>query len=417
MSRFIVLVLDGFGVGAMEDAAAYREVDAIANTCIHVLDENPDLCLPNLARLGLMNIIGVERNGMKFSDTALYGKAKLKHYGADTFYGHQEIMGTDPIRANLQSFTSMFEPVRSALEKEGYKVKEYLLGNGAKAMGINDIAMVADNQANDPGQVYNVIGVGDKASFDEILKLSRVIRSQVKVTRVIAHVCNDITYEDLENALVESLPGYGGIDTVDMNIYEKNVQIQHLGYGVDETVQTPYLLGKHGVTVTHLGKFADLVANPFGKCISCVNTEKLLGHLSDAINQQPTGLIAANVQETDLSGHEENPQKYGRILKLVDDALEQLLPKLKDDDIMLIMADHGNDPTNGSVFHSREHVPLMIYGKKLTTGNIGIRNTMSDVGATVLDYFKRDPLYQDSGLQNEKTANGESFLDLLYAKK
>ncbi len=416
MSRFIVLVLDGFGVGAMEDAAEYREADAVAHTCIHVLEKNPDLYLPNLAKLGLMNIIGKEMNGMKFSDTATYGKAKLKHFGADTFYGHQEIMGTNPIRTNLQSFTSMFDKIRDALEAKGYPVKEYQLGNGARVMGIAGVAMAADNQANDPGQVYNVIGVGDLATFDEILKISRIIRSQVQVTRVIAHACNDITYEDLEKSIVESLPGYGGIDTVDLNIYEKNVQIRHLGYGVNETVQAPYILGKHGVTVTHLGKFADLVANPYGTCISCVNTETLLNHLENTIHTQKSGLIAANVQETDLSGHEENPAKYGRILKLVDDKLAELLPELTEDDLMVIMADHGNDPTNGSVFHSREYVPLMICKKGLHAGDIGIRETMSDVGATILDYIQHDPQWQNTELAGETLENGTSFLDKLNLK-
>lgn len=414
MSRFIVLVLDGFGVGAMADAAEYREADARAHTCLHVLEQNPDLYLPNLAELGLMNIIGKEMNGMKYSDTATYGKSKLMHFGADTFYGHQEIMGTTPVRTNLQSFTSMFEPIRQALEAEGYPVREYRLGNGAKVMGIAGIAMAADNHANDPGQVYNVIGVGDLASFEEILKISRIIRRQVQVTRVIAHTCSDITYEDLEGVLVESQPGYGGIDTVKLDIYEKNVQIQHLGYGVNETVQVPYLLGKHGVAVTHLGKFADLVANPYGKNISCVNTEKLLAHLEESIRTQPSGLIAANVQETDLSGHEENPQKYGRILGLVDRALDTILPLLKADDLMIIMADHGNDPTNGSCFHSREYVPLMIYGKNLVTGDIGIRETLSDVGATVLDYLQHAPNRLGTELETERAENGRSFLDKLF---
>lgn len=413
MSRFIVLVLDGFGVGAMEDAGEYCKNDINANTCVHVLESNPTLSLPTLARLGLMNIIGMEMNGMRFSDTATYGKAKLKHYGADTFFGHQEIMGMDPVRTCLQSFASMSERIGQALEEEGYPVKEYPLKNGAKAMGIAGVAMVADNQMNDPGQVYNVVGVGDLASFDEILKISKIIRSQVQITRVIAHSCNDITYEDLENALIEHVPGYGGIDTVKLNIYEKNVQIRHLGYGVNEKVQTPYLLGKHGIEVTHLGKFADLVANPFGKNISCVNTGKLLEYLNESIRTQKTGLIAINIQETDLSGHEQNAGKYGDILKQVDRALEKILPILQDDDRLIIMADHGNDPTNGSSLHSREYVPLMIYGNHIRPGNIGVRETMSDVGATVLDYFKQDPGLQACGLLEEQVENGVSFLGAL----
>ncbi len=413
MSRFIVLVLDGFGVGAMEDAADYRIADAHANTCLHVLEKNPDLYLPQMEALGLMNIIGDEMNHMSFCNRATYGKAKLKHYGADTFYGHQEIMGTDPIRTHLYSFASIYDKVASALIHNGYSVKEYSLSNGGKAMGINDIAIATDNQANDPGQVYNVVGIGDVISFDEILKISRIIRNEVEITRVIAHCCHNISYQQVEESIVETLPGYAGLDLTRYPHFFENIQIRHLGYGVDETVQTPYILGKYDVPVTHIGKFADLVANPKGVNISCVDTNLVLSHLKKTIEEQKEGLIAANVQETDLSGHEQNPVKYGDKLKLVDNALKDILEMLKDDDIMIIMADHGNDPTNGSIYHSREHVPLMISGKKTKKVDIGLRDTMSDVGATILDYFSRDPKYLNTGLRHEKTGNGTSFLDLI----
>lgn len=411
MGRFIVWVLDGFGAGAMPDAAEYREVDALANTCVHVLERNPALRLPNLERLGLMNIIDREMNGMHFSKTAMYGKAKLKHFGADTFYGHQEIMGTDPKRSNLQSFTSVFDKVEAALKKNGYHVREYKLSNGASVMGVNNAALVADNQANDPGQVYNVVGLLSEMDFAEILEMSEIIREQVEVTRVIAHACEDTTYDELEASIMELGAGYGGIDTVALNIYEKNVQIQHLGYGIDETVQAPYLLGKCGVPVTFLGKFADLVANPYGNNIPGVNTEKLMEHLLNTLRHQQEGLIAVNVQETDLSGHEENPAKYGRILSIVDETLSTVLPMLNPEDCLIIMADHGNDPTNGSIFHSREYVPLMVYGRGIRPGYIGTRDTMSDVGATVMDFFIRSGRYPE--LAGKKTQNGSSFLDLL----
>jgi len=413
MSRFVVLVLDGFGVGAMEDAAEYRAADANANTCLHVLEYNPNLQLPNMQRLGLMNIIGQEKNGMLFSDFATYGKSKLKHYGADTFFGHQEIMGTDPVRGTLQTFTSVFDKVARALTEKGYQVREYKLGNGAKVMGINDAAMVSDNPANDPGQVFNVIGLASVTTFEEILKMSKIIREQVQVTRVIAHACDEITYKELEGCIEELGPGLGSVNPIKLDFYKKNVKIRHLGYGVDETGQTPYLLGKYGVPVTHLGKFADLVPNPYGQKFSCVDTGELLRLFRDALKNQTNGLIAANVQETDLSGHEKDPVKYARILSMVDEALGTILQMLGPEDIMVIMADHGNDPTNGTFYHSREYTPLMVYGEGIPAGNLGVRETMSDVGATVLDYFQRDKAYKDSGLREVKTQNGTSFLDLL----
>ena len=92
MKKFIVIVLDGFGIGAMDDAKTARPGDEKANTLRSILRDFPDLKLPNLEALGLMNAFGSESNCMKFSPQANYGKSELKHFGADTFMGHQEIM-------------------------------------------------------------------------------------------------------------------------------------------------------------------------------------------------------------------------------------------------------------------------------------------------------------------------------------
>lgn len=96
MGRFVVIVLDGFGIGAMKDAKVVRPGDEVSSTLGSILKDYPDLYLPNLERLGLMNAYGHESLKMKFSTKAIFGKSELMHYGADTFMGHQEIMGTIP---------------------------------------------------------------------------------------------------------------------------------------------------------------------------------------------------------------------------------------------------------------------------------------------------------------------------------
>ena len=94
--RFIIIVLDGFGIGAMPDAAVVRPGDEKANTLRSILEDYPDLKLPTLEKLGLMNAYGRESKCMKYSEDANFGKSELMHFGADTFMGHQEIMGTLP---------------------------------------------------------------------------------------------------------------------------------------------------------------------------------------------------------------------------------------------------------------------------------------------------------------------------------
>ena len=102
--RFVVIVLDGFGMQAMADAATARPGDEVSTTLGSILHDYPDLKLPNLEKLGLMNAYGAESAQMKFSPKAVFGKSELMHFGADTFMGHQEIMGSFPKKPLVQPF-------------------------------------------------------------------------------------------------------------------------------------------------------------------------------------------------------------------------------------------------------------------------------------------------------------------------
>lgn len=104
MSRFIVIVLDSFGIGEMEDVKKVRPQDIGANTYRSVLSCKKNIAIPNLGRLGIANAANLEIGNVKFSDNAVYGKCKLKHDGCDTFYGHQELMGTNPKKPLKEAF-------------------------------------------------------------------------------------------------------------------------------------------------------------------------------------------------------------------------------------------------------------------------------------------------------------------------
>lgn len=411
MSRFILLVLDGFGVGAMPDTADYHPEDATANTALHVLECNPQLRLPNLERLGLMNVLGQSVNGMKPNPEATYGKAKLMHVGADTFYGHQEIVGTRPRPGKLQLFTDAFDEVDKVLKQYGYRTTAYPLSNGAKVMGVEDIIYLSDNPVNDPGQCQTILAclAPDGSNREKILEISRLVRETIQAPRTILHMSNIVSYEEYLPYIVARPDRRGSVDFMPFDLYNRGIEIVHLGYGIDEQVQLSYLAGKHGVPVYHLGKFADIVANPTGQNFSTVLTGPLFDHFRQVLKEQKEGLIAINCQETDLSGHESNPQKYGAILQQVDDMLAQVLPVLGDDDRLIIMADHGNDPIHEGGVHTREYVPILIYGKGIKPGYIGERETMSDVGATILDFLGRTNKWP--GLELEHTENGISFLE------
>ena len=163
--RFIIIVLDGFGIGAMPDAKEVRPGDEKANTLRSILHDHPDLKLPNLEKLGLMNAYGEESQCMKFSKDANFGKSMLMHYGADTFMGHQEIMGTLPKKPDVHPFQQKVDEVAEHLRKHGHKV-EFREEAGLRYIVCDDYVTVADNLEADLGMCYNVTAPLDFISFE-----------------------------------------------------------------------------------------------------------------------------------------------------------------------------------------------------------------------------------------------------------
>ena len=152
MGNFAVIVLDGFGIGQMPDVPDVRPLDVGANTCKHIFEAVPDLVLPNLQKLGLANALGMEFNGLRFSENATYGRCALMHYGADTFYGHQEIMGTKPCKPTAEMIQPYLEPIARELSNNGFTTRFHGVGDGKGLLVVDDAVTVADNVECDPGQ-------------------------------------------------------------------------------------------------------------------------------------------------------------------------------------------------------------------------------------------------------------------------
>jgi len=397
MNRFVVIVLDSFGIGYMEDDADVRPQDVGANTCKHILEKMPNLILPNLEKLGLMNALGEEIGSMKKSIGAVYGKAALMHVGADTFLGHQEIMGTKPKPPLIEPFSKSIHKVYNALKEAGYKV-EYL-GQNTKILLVNGCVTVGDNIEADLGQVYNLTSTLDLITYAEVIKIGKVVRNNVKVSRVIAFGGKNVSVKNILDAVEEKDGKYIGVNAPKSGVYNEGYQVMHMGYGVNSKVQVPTILGKKGVFVSLLGKVADIVSNDYGKSTSCVATKDVMELTIKEIQNTKSGFICTNVQETDLAGHEQNTEKYAGKLIIVDKYIGRIMEILDGNDRLVVMADHGNDPTIGHSHHTREYVPILLYGKDLKPNYLGQRKTLSDVGATVVKYFNC-----------ENTENGHSFL-------
>lgn len=399
--RIIVIVLDGFGIGAMQDAKTARPGDEVSSTLGSILKDYPMLKLPHLERLGLMNAFNQESRCMKLNPEACFGKSELMHFGADTFMGHQEIMGTFPKKPLVQPFQEKVDEVKAHLLNKGYDV-EVKETEGLRYLLVDHYCTVGDNIDADLGMAYNCTAPLDQLNFEKELEIGRAVREVVTVNRVIPFGGTNTTIEDILAAEETRQGRFIGIHAVKSKSYQQGYQCRHLGYGVDPLVQVPTICAKHGIDVTLIGKVADIVANDQGKSISCVPTEEVLNLTIEEIKTMEKGFICTNVQETDLAGHSQNSQWYKELLEIADQKIGEILTLLNEEDLLIIMADHGNDPNIGHNMHTRENVPLLIHYGARTGIQLGLRSSLSDVGATVADFF---------GV--EAPQNGTSFLNLL----
>lgn len=397
MKRVILLVIDSLGVGEMDDVAKVRPLDKGANTLERVAEVNQDFIIPNLEALRAGYLVNTNKIKRVNNPLASYGKNRLAHIGADTYQGHQEIMGSKPKEPVVKPFIYYIDRVERALLKAGYEVSRPKLQH--PFLLVNGLVTIADNIEADPGQNYNVTAPLDYMSFEEVLAIGRIVRAETEVGRVIVLGGRSITVEDILKAVEIKPSNITGIDCPKAGVYKSGYMVRHLGYGVNPRVQIPTILHENGYPVSLIGKVADVIECKGAEYYPKVETNGVMELILKRMKYQNTGLIAANVQETDLSGHSQDPEIYGRKLMVVDKHLSKVIETMKNDDILIIIGDHGNDPTIGHSHHTREKTLLLVYGQKLKAVNLQERATLSDIAATIADYF---------GVDNPE--NGESFL-------
>ncbi|QQO10918.1 phosphopentomutase [Breznakiella homolactica] len=406
MKRFIVIVLDGYGIGAMDDVPALRPQDTGANTARHIFEAVPGLRLPVLEALGLGNALTAsERDGnvnrplpgnISLSENCCYGFHRLAHFGADTFWGHQELMGTKPLRGESAPIRVQLPEIKKALEAAGHSVRFYTGGRDEPNLSrpgavsgilvVDEAVTIGDNLETDLGNNYNVTAALDSMPFEKVRAIGAIVRSLVRSSRVIVFGGEGVTLGDILSAY-EHQGEYAGVSAPRSGVYRKGYQVVHLGYGVDPSVQVPARLAAAGLPTVLIGKVADIVENPSGKSIPGVDTEEMLRAGEAALDDLSEGYICINVQETDLSGHREDSQLYAEKLRLADRGISGIMKKMEEHDILVVTADHGNDPTIGHAQHTREKTPVLVYGSKITPGFIGPRESLADTGCTVCDYF------------------------------
>ncbi|OYD06815.1 phosphopentomutase [Paludifilum halophilum] len=383
--RAILLILDSLGVGAMDDVPKRRPQDQGAHTFRHILDRAESMDIPCLEWLGINRLLNhprLETTG----EMASWGTFRLQHEGADSYAGHQEIMGTRPRTPVLQPFIQVMKPVKKSLENKGYRVE--IPEPDRPFLWVEGAVVIGDNMETDYGQIYNVSGALDHIPFEEVLRIGQIVRRKVRVNRVIALGGKNVSPEQLLHSIERRYDGLIGVHSPKSGIYRKGYQARHLGYGVDSGRQIPGILIRNGWKVDLIGKMQDVITCDGAGAYPGVKTDRVMETLLSRLRDMEQGLVAATVQETDLAGHAQDVDRYAYTIMQVDRYLKSVLEEMEHEDLLLISADHGNDPTIGHSQHTREKTFLLAYGKNQTAVSLGERSTLSDLAATLAQFFE-----------------------------
>lgn len=382
--RICLMVLDSAGIGEMPDAAAWG--DAGADTLGNIL-KSRKVNLPNLHKLGLGNIHPLSDLPPIDNPTGSYGKCTLKSNGKDTTTGHWEMAGIILTKA-FPTFPNGFP---APVIDEFVKLANVpgVLGN-MPASGTEIIKDFGEEHVltGKPIVYTSADSVFQIAAHEEIIPLDRLyeiceiarkmLDGENKVGRVIARPFLGSNAEDFTRT--ENRHDYAVPPPSD------NLLPLLKAAGLDVVC-----IGKIASIYDGMGVTQDLVAK---------NNEQTIDQTIKALNANSRGLIFSNLVDFDmLYGHRRDTEGYAKALEHFDGRLPEILGAMNDDDLLIMTADHGNDPTKDGSDHTREYVPLLIYGKNAIAGvNLGTRGSLADIGQTIGENF------------NVSLINGNSFL-------
>lgn len=371
VNRFIVIVLDSVGIGELPDAADFGDVGShtLGNTAVAV----NNLHLPNLEKMGLSNIALIPGLKPQEKPTAVYGKMAEVSAGKDTTIGHWELMGVLSKRP-FPLYPNGFPPeVMAPFEKA---IGRGTLGNTPASGTVIIEELGAEHMRTgrpivytSGDSVFQIAAHEEVIPIDELYAMCRtareILRGEHEVSRVIAR----------------PFVGQPGSFSRTANRHDFSVRPPQ-----------PTLLDnlkESGLMAYAVGKINDIFAGQgiTGYVTTQDNNDGVDKTIAAICEKRDKGLIFTNLVDFDARfGHRNNPQGYADALAEFDRRLPEILAILADDDVLVITADHGNDPTTPSTDHSREYVPLLITGKPVCPGvNLGVRDSFADLAATIAD--------------------------------
>lgn len=386
MSRVIWMVIDSVGIGALPDSEKFGDVNV--NTLGNIVKTYKDIKIPNMINLGLSNIEGVESLESINNPIGSFGRAKEVSKGKDTTTGHWEMTGV-LVETPFKTYENGFP--REIIEEFERKTNRKVIGN-KPASGTAILDELGEQQMKtgevivytSADSVFQIAAHEDVIPLDELYKMCEIAREimmgENAVARIIARpfIGTPGAFERTSNRRDYSLSPFE--DTVLDNI--KNANLDVIGVGKIEDI-----FNKQGIT-------------------EAIHTKDNMDGVDQTINymkKDNKGLIFTNLVDFDSKyGHRRDVEGYKNALEEFDARIPEILENMKDDDILIINSDHGNDPTYKGTDHTREYIPILIYGKNVVSGyNLGTRNSFADIGATVSDILNVDSPKNGKSFKNE----------------
>jgi len=362
--------LDSLGVGELPDAAKYG--DEGSNTLGNIARSLGGLSLPNFEQLGLGNIIPVEGIKPTPGCQAAWGKMAEVSQGKDTTTGHWELMGLvtkRPFPVYPQGFP------QEVIEEFEKAIGCRILGNKV-ASGTEIIAELGEEHVKTgyPIVYTSADSVFQIAAHEEVIPLAELYR--------ICQVARDMLKGKHGVARVIARPFRGKSGNFERTENRHDYSLEPPGVTVLD------VLVRNGRETTGIGKIKDIFAGRgINHHIPSRNNTEGIRRIIEAIDSDVRGLLFANLVDFDMKwGHRNDPEGYALALEEVDQAIPDMINRLRDGDILVFTADHGCDPTTPSTDHSREYVPLLVTGKQVAAGtNLGVRESFADLGKTITD--------------------------------
>ena len=389
IERVIIVVLDGVGAGELPDAELYGDVGS--STLAHTAQAVGGLSLPNMARLGLGNITPIEGVAPAAVPLGGYGRMAEASPGKDTITGHWEMAGV-VLQHPFPTYPHGFPPEIVAAFEQAIGTRT--LGNCAASGTVIIERLGAEHVRTGFPIVYtSADSVFQIAMHAEILPIARQyeIGAIARALLVGEHAVGRVICRPF---LGDGGLGAGASPLCTLTPGPFTRTEQRKDFPLDPPPMVLDAMAAAGISVHAIGKIFEIFnGRGIATWAHTTNNAAHITALQAAIESDDSPLIFANLEDFDmLYGHRNNPQGMALALETWDIGLGELLPKLRPTDLLLLTADHGNDPTTASTDHSREYPFLLVYGPRLLSNvDLGIRATYADIAATLREIFALPP--------------------------